>query len=133
MCCVGYTFAFGADTQFICNFGSEVKLSKLNPTDPSPKVTKSSNKFTFIVNENSATGKYVNLSHGIVSPILFYTNGRTATFVEKNSSDNLFVVTAFLDQNSKLIPAVFTQYSWLEGVQSYGPYISLGNCSVGAV
>lgn len=129
ICSLGVVAA-AQEKQFICNFGAEVKMTKLVPDNPSPKISKSSTKFTFIVDDKSANGKYVNLSHGIVSPILFYTNGSTATFIEKNSSDNLFVVTAFLESKDKLIPAVFTQFSWQEGVQVYGPYMSLGSCSV---
>lgn len=130
VCAFSCMSAVGEEKQFICIFGAEVKLTELVPDNPMPKVTKSTTKFTFVVSDNSSTGKYVNLGHGIVSPILYYTNGQTATFIEKNSSDNLFVVTAFLDQNTALIPAVFTQYSWLKRVQSYGPYMALGNCSI---
>ena len=122
--------AVGEEKQFVCTFGAEVMLTKLVRENPTPKVTKSTTKYTFIVNKSSATGRYVNLSHGIFSPILFYSNGKTATFIEINNADNLFVVTAFLDENQILIPAVFTQCSRLEQAQSYGPYMALGNCSV---
>lgn len=81
--------------------------------------------------DNSIEGSYINLKHGVVSPMYVYSNGNTITFIEKNSSDNLFIVTAFTaQQEGRQIPAVFTQNSWSKSIDFYRPYSSLGSCTI---
>lgn len=120
-----------ADTQFICNFGSEVRLSKPDLENPGPVVDKKSSRFTFMVNKSGTTGSYINLKYGQALPMVVYFNGNTITFIEKNSSNNLFIVTAFLDkQSNNVVPALFTQNGWTEKKDEpeYQPHTSLGSC-----
>lgn len=120
-----------ADTQFICNFGSEVRLSKTDLENPSPVVDKKTSKYTFMVNKTGTAGNYINLKYGQALPMIVHFNGNTITFIEKNSSNNLFVVTAFLDkQTGSSVPAVFTQNGWTnkKDEPEYQPYTSLGSC-----
>lgn len=118
-----------ADTQFMCSFGSTVKLSKLDQEDPRPIIEKDSSRYTFIVSNNSSEGSYINLKYGQVLPTYVYSNGNIITFLEKNSSDNLFIVTAFVGrQEGVFIPAVFTQNSWSKNIDFYHPSTSLGSC-----
>jgi len=120
-----------ADTQFICNFGSEVRLSKTDLDNPSPIIDKKTSRYTFMINKAGTLGSYINLKYGQALPIVVHFNGNTATFIEKNSSNNLFIVTAFLDQESKgSVPAVFTQNGWTtkKDEPEYQPFISLGSC-----
>jgi hypothetical protein len=122
-----------ADTQFICNFGSEVRLSKPDLDNPSPVVDKKFSRYTFIVNKAGTAGSYVNLKHGQVLPIVVHFNGNTITFIEKNTSNNLFIVTAFLDRQSNgSVPAVFNQNGWTvkKDEPEFQPYTSLGSCAM---
>lgn len=118
-----------ADTQFVCSFGSNVRIQKLDQDNPQPIVEKASNRFTFMFSNNSIEGSFINLKYGLVSPMFVYSNGQTISFIEKNSSDNLFIVTAFVgQQEGRHIPAVFAQNSWSKNIDFYRPFTSLGSC-----
>jgi len=120
-----------ADSQFICNFGSQVRLSKPDMDDPTPVIDKWTGRYTFMVNKTGTSGSYINLKYGQALPIVVYFNGNTITFIEKNTSNNLFIVTAFLDQKtSGSVPAVFTQNGWTikKDEPEFQPYTSLGSC-----
>ncbi len=122
-----------ADTQFICNFGSEVRLSKPDLENPTPVVDKKTSRYTFMVNKAGTSGNYINLEFGQALPMVVHFNGKTITFIEKNSTNNLFIVTAFLDKKSNgSIPAVFNQNGWTvkKDEPEYQPYTSLGYCAM---
>lgn len=126
-------FAFNAiaDTQFICNFGSEVRLSKPDLDNPAPVVDKKTSRYTFMVNKAGTSGSYINLKYGQALPMVVHFNGNTISFIEKNTSNNLFIVTAFLDKQSNgSVPAVFNQNGWTlkKDEPEYQPYTSLGSC-----
>ena len=127
---VGAFNAF-ADSQFICNFGSEVRLSKPDIENPTPVVDKRTSRYTFMVNKTGTAGSYINLKYGQALPMIVHFNGNTITFIEKNTSNNLFIVTAFLDkQTNGSVPAVFTQNGWTikKDEPEFQPYTSLGSC-----
>ena len=125
------TFNVFAESQFICNFGSEVRLSKPDMDNPTPVIDKRTSRYTFMVNKTGTSGSYINLKYGQALPIVVYFNGNTITFIEKNTSNNLFIVTAFLDkQTNGSVPAVFTQNGWTvkKDEPEFQPYSSLGSC-----
>lgn len=89
--------AHAGGEQFTCTFGSEVKISSLDPAKPLPKVISGKpQRFTFMIDSyKPLTGSYINLDHGTKIPIFVMNDSGGYVFVEWNNSDNHFVVSIF--------------------------------------
>jgi hypothetical protein len=85
------------ENQFICTFGSAVKVSSLDTKEPKPLVDKSnSEKYTFLIDSiKPLKASYINLSQGLKAPLHAMKNGSVYIFTESNSSNNHFVVSIF--------------------------------------
>ncbi len=94
--------AHALDNQFICTFGTTVKVSSLNTKEPKPIVEKSkSDKYTFVIDsQNPLKASYINLSDGLKVPMHVMKNGSAFIFVESNYAGNHFLVTVFTEQKT---------------------------------
>jgi len=92
--------AHALDNQFICTFGSTVKVSSVNTKEPKPKVEKGNGeKYTFIIDsKNPLKASYINLSDGVKVPLHVMKNGNSYIFVESNYGGNHFLVTVFTEK-----------------------------------
>jgi hypothetical protein len=90
------------ENQFICTFGTTVKVSSLNTKEPKPIAEKSkSDKYTFVIDsQNPLKASYINLGYGLKVPMHVMKNGSAYIFVESNYSSNHFLVTVFTDKKS---------------------------------
>jgi hypothetical protein len=92
--------AYALDNQFVCTFGSTVKISSLNMSEPKPTVEKAKEeKYTFIIDSiKPLKASFVNLSQGLKAPLHAMKNGSSYIFTELNTSTNHFVVSIFTDK-----------------------------------
>jgi hypothetical protein len=119
--------------QYICNFGSVVKVSSENIKNPKPIAdNKDSGKFTFLIESLSPLKvSYINLNYGIKSPVHSVSNGKSLVLIESNTSDNHFIVTIF---NSKrlndgyLAVMSFHNGSVTDSNDFYAQSIRVGRC-----
>jgi hypothetical protein len=91
--------AHALDNQFICTFGTTVKVSSLNTKEPKPIAEKlKSDKYTFVIDSlNPLKASYINLSDGLKVPMHVMKNGSAYIFVESNYAGNHFLVTVFTE------------------------------------
>lgn len=131
--CFTFINAMATD-EYVCEFGSEVTISNNVSVNPKVKIIKGTGKFTFFVEKNEPKGMYINLEYGSTRPIIVDKNELRATFLEVNTTDNLFVVTVFLNKNNNgRKPAVWTQHNYTARAKEdefFVPKMALGNCFV---
>ena len=121
---------FCKETQFICEYTSEVKINNLSDSKPSTSIKNIKERFTFFSEDNSSIGSYINLKYGSKINLNQIRDDKKITFIENNKSDNLFVVTIFLDKKVQdKYPSIFSQHSW-EKLDFYSPKIQLGECFI---
>ena len=85
--------ASAAADQFVCIFGDRVKFDAAKLKNPTAKIVPSSERYTFI-REAPDTATYIP-PDGIAGKVFAHENSEVLTFIEKNLSSNLFVVTIF--------------------------------------
>jgi hypothetical protein len=92
--------SYALENQFICTFGSTVKVSSLKPNNPNPTIDKSEvEKYTFIIDSvKPLRASYINLNYGAKTPLHVMKNGSSYIFVESNTSTNHFIVSIFTDK-----------------------------------
>ena len=92
--------AHALDNQFICTFGSVVKVASVNTKEPKPIVEKNKlDKYTFVIDSsNPLKASYINLSDGLKVPLHAMKNGTAYIFAESNYAGNHFVVSVFADK-----------------------------------
>jgi hypothetical protein len=131
--CFTFINAMATD-EYVCEFGSEVTISNNDSAHPKAKLIRGTSKFTFFVEKNEPKGIYINLEFGSTRPIIVDMNESRATFIEVNTSDNLFIVTVFMNKNSSIRkPAVWTQHNYTskaKDLEFFVPKMALGNCYV---
>ena len=117
---------FSKEEQFVCEYNREVKVTDMESQNLKPFVNRKTERYTFIVDGNK--GSYINLSHGIKSPMTLIVNGKQLIFVENNTGDNSFIVTIFLDKrkNNKY-PSIYSSHSWGSGF--FTPSQQYGECN----
>jgi hypothetical protein len=96
-----FTFAsYALDNQFVCTFGSTVKVASFKPNDPNPTIVKSEiEKYTFLIDsKNPLKASFINLSQGLKAPLHAMKNGNSYIFTESNTGTNHFVVSIFTDK-----------------------------------
>lgn len=120
--------------QYLCEFGSKVSITNNDISNPKSKAVKNTSKYTFLIKDGDTKGSYINLQYGTLLPITVNINALRATFMEFNTSDNLFVVTVFLNKaNENPKPAIWTQHSYTSNAKNddhYVPQIALGSCFI---
>ena len=118
--------------QYLCEFGSMVSITNNDISNPKSKVIKENSKYTFLLKDGDTKGSYINLQYGTALPITANVNALRATFMEFNTTDNLFVVTVFLNKaNENPKPAIWTQHNYTPNAKDgehYVPKIALGIC-----
>lgn len=115
-----------AADQFICIFGDRVKFDSVKLKNPTAKIIPSSQRYTFIL-ENPGMATYIP-PDGIAGQAFTHDNDKVLTFVEKNQSNNLFVVTIFKGKTTSLYKAAFTLHGSPDDHPFFWPHTSLGEC-----
>lgn len=125
------SIAFGGELQFVCNFGSEVKISGSDIAKPRVDIKQGRKKFGFYVDDRTGKAEYINFEFGVKSPLA--TAGSSASMLvltELAGGDNHFTVTIFLKKaKDGSFPSVFSQHSWGEPSEHFRPSTMLGTCS----
>ena len=122
-----------ANENYVCEFGTKARHTKIDANDPKVEVIKANEKYTLIVDEKGK-GTYIPIvsSFAAPGPVNVIRNNTRTIFIENNSSDNHFVITVFHSKSSSTTkPAIFTLHSWgVESPKEYFPYTAIGNCWV---
>jgi hypothetical protein len=117
--------AVAAD-QFVCIFGDRVKFDSNKTKKPTAKIVPSSERYTFIIDK---LGKATYIPpDGIAGEVFAHENDKALTFIEKNRSDNLFVVTIFTNLPKPPYKAVFTLHASPDNHPFFWPHTSFGEC-----
>ena len=92
--------SYALDNQFVCTFGSVVKVSSLKSNEPNPTIDKREiEKYTFLIDsKNPLKASFVNLRQGLKAPLHAMKNGSSYIFAESNTSTNHFIVSIFTDK-----------------------------------
>jgi hypothetical protein len=124
------SFGNTKEEQYICEFNTEVIIGNSTSEKPTPTVKKINEKYTFFL--DGKNGSYINLSHGTKIPLYVIKETNRTIFVERNTSDNLFVVTVFMDKKTKNNRYGSVKSFISNGVTSnfYDPSQSFGDCIV---
>lgn len=121
-----FSGAAAAADQFVCIFGDRIKFDGVKLKNPTAKIVSSSERYTFI-REKPGTSTYIP-PDGIAGQVFAYDNGKTLTFIDKNRSDNLFVVTIFTNRPTPPYKAVYTLHASPDNHPFFWPHTSLGEC-----
>lgn len=119
--------------QYICNFGSVVKISSENIKNPKPLVdNKDLGKFTFLIESLSPLKvSYINLNYGLKLPVHSVSNGKSLVLIESNTSDNHFIVNIFTSKrlgDGYLAVMSFNNGSITDSNDFYAQSIRVGRC-----
>lgn len=127
-------YAIGAETQYVCEFNTGVKISNYKTDKPIPHVTKVKEKYSFFT--DGKTSSFINLNQGIKSPAYIVETGGTVTFIENTTGDNFFSVSIFPKQTVKshVFGAIYTFISYKEtnsdSPDYYDPEQLYGSCII---
>lgn len=125
---ISTTTTSAKEVQYICEFNTQVRTGKYSSNKPIPRVTADKERYTFFYDGKNAS--YVNLAFGNKNPALVFTNSSSINFVEKNTSDNFFIVTIFPERktNEVNVSAIYTFLTYGHKHEMYDPYQSFGSC-----
>ncbi len=115
-----------AADQFVCVFGDRVKFDTAKLKNPTAKIVPSSERYTFIL-ETPSMATYIP-TDGIAGKVFVHENSEVLTFIEKNRSSNLFVVTIFKGKKSSPYKAAYTLHGSPDDHPFFFPHTSLGEC-----
>jgi hypothetical protein len=115
-----------AADQFVCIFGDRVKFDAAKLKNPTAKIVPSSERYTFI-RETPETATYIP-PDGIGGKVFAHENSEVLTFIEKNRSSNLFVVTIFKGKKNLTYKAAYTLHGSPDDHPHFFPHTSLGEC-----
>jgi len=115
-----------AADQFVCIFGDKVKFDSAKLKNPTAKIVPSSERYTFI-RETPDTATYIP-PDGIAGKVFAHENSEVLTFIEKNRSSNLFVVTIFKGKKNLTYKAAYTLHGSPDDHPHFFPHTSLGEC-----
>lgn len=116
------------EIQYVCEFNVQVKSGNYSSGNPSPRVTKNKERYTFFYDGKNAS--YVNLAFGNKNPAIVFINSSTINFIEKNTADNFFIVTIFPEKKTygSNVAAIYSFLAYGEKPDMYDPYQSFGSC-----
>ena len=125
-------YGYGSEMQYLCEFNVEIKVRNYATTKPLPRVEKSKDKFLFIYDGKNGSFINLSLSNPLKSPLYVINEDNRITFIEKNTSANLFLVTIFIDkkQSNERYGAIKSFLSYGVKPEFYDPGQSFGSCLI---
>ena len=91
-------YGYGSEMQYLCDFNIEIKVRNYATSKPLPRVEKSKEKYLFTYDGKDGSFINLSLSNPVKAPLYVLKEDNRITFVEKNTGDNLFLVTVFTDK-----------------------------------
>lgn len=115
------------EQQWVCSFKTQIAVAGHSTSNPQAKIHVVDNKYVFIAKGNKGT--YINLNYPDgKGPLAVHNDGPKVTLIEKNTSDNLFVVTIFLGESGGLHEAIMSIHSVSPEIEHYFPQQLYGTC-----
>jgi len=114
-------------SQFVCTYVSEIKVTHLDTKSPRTEVKKVSDRYTFLL-EKDGTASYINLALGTKNRATALFDGSKVTFTEWNRTDNFFVATVFLSHQVPEGNASIMSFHGWGSHSTYFPSLSIGSC-----